>query len=113
MRKPHAKHRCPERPGSKEDEKTMKTTLLAACLSTLLSASAFAQPGVLTRELLIKYTPEWKGERFPDGRPRVADSILKRMRSVTLEEAWAVIKQSGYGHQYEDNWFTIHPEKVL
>ena len=82
-------------------------------LAVLLSACALAQPGILTRELLIRYTPEWKGERFADGRPMVPEGILKRMRSVTLEEAWAVIKQAGYGNQYEDNWFTIHPEKVL
>ncbi|SPE38990.1 Demethylmenaquinone methyltransferase (fragment) [Candidatus Sulfopaludibacter sp. SbA6] len=92
----------------------MKRTLIWTLVSAaLLAATAFAQPGVLTRELLIKYTPEWKGERFPDGRPKVPDGILKRMQTVTLEEAWAVIKQAGYGHQYEDNWFPIHPEKVL
>ena len=88
----------------------MKKTLLGVLL---LAVPLCAQPGVLTRELLTKYTPEWKGERFADGRPKVPDGILKRMKSVTLEEAWAVIKQAGYGHQYEDNWFTIHPEKVL
>jgi regulator of RNase E activity RraA len=79
----------------------------------LMTAQIVAQPGILTKELLIQYTPEWKGERFPDGRPKVPDSILKRMKTVTLEEAWAVVKGAGYGHQYEDNWFTIHPEKVL
>jgi regulator of RNase E activity RraA len=86
-------------------------TLIAA---VVMAAPAFCQPGILTRELLIQYTPEWKGERFADGRPKVADGVLRRMRTVTLEEAWAVVKQSGYGHQYEDNWGTIiHPEKVL
>ena len=82
-------------------------------IGLLLAGAAFAQPGVLTKELLIKYTPEWKGERFADGRPMAPDGILKRMRSVTLEEAWAVVKGAGYGHQFEDTWFTIHPEKVL
>ena len=48
-----------------------------------------AQPGILTRELLIKYTPDWNGERFADGRPKVPDGILERMKIVTLEEAWA------------------------
>jgi hypothetical protein len=56
-------------------------------VAALCAASAFAQPGILTRELLIKYTPDWRGERFPDGRPKVPDSILQRMKSVTLEEA--------------------------
>jgi hypothetical protein len=48
-----------------------------------VATAAFAQPGVLTRELLIRYTPDWKGERFPDGRPKVPDGILQRMKSVT------------------------------
>ena len=81
---------------------------------SLLAASfASAQPGILTKDLLIKYTPEWKGERFADGRPKVSDAILKRMRTVTLEEAWAVVKQAGFPHQYEDGWYLIHPDKVL
>ena len=91
--------------------KTCFRSLLAA---VLLAAPALAQPGILTPEQLIKYTPEWKGERFADGRPKVPDAVLKRMQSVTLEEAWAVIKQATYGHQYDDNWGTIiHPEKIL
>jgi regulator of RNase E activity RraA len=90
--------------------KTVWSTILPA---VLLASSVWAQPGILTRELLIKYTPEWKGERFADGRPKVPDSILKRMKSVTLEEAWAVVKQAGYGNEYEDGWFVIHPDKVL
>jgi regulator of RNase E activity RraA len=86
---------------------------LAAALAALCAASAFAQPGVLTRELLIKYTPEWKAERFADGRPKVPDGILKRMKSVTLEEAWAQLRTAGFNHQYEDGWYCIHPEKIL
>ena len=92
----------------------MPRNFLRAALPAILTILPLAaQPGVLTKELLIKYTPEWKGERFADGRPKVPDSILKRMRTVTLEEAWAVVKGQGYGHQYDDNWYTIHPDKVL
>jgi regulator of RNase E activity RraA len=75
--------------------------------------AALAQPGVLDSQQLIKYTPEWKGERFADGRPKVPDSILKRMRAVTLEEAWAVLRNAGFNYQYEDGWLAIHPGKVL
>ena len=92
----------------------MKNTYLRVIVSAIFGAAlAAAQPGVLTKELLIQYTPDWKGERFADGRPKVPDGVLKRLKSVTLEEAWAVIKQAGYPHQYEDNWFLIHPDKVL
>ena len=52
-----------------------------------------AQQEFFTREDVIKYTPDWKGERFPDGRPKVPDSILDRMKNVTLEEAWATLQQ--------------------
>ena len=91
-----------------------QTNLPTLIGALLLALPALSQPGILTRELLIKYTPEWQGERFADGRPKVPDAVLKRMRTVTLEEAWAVIKQAAYGHQYDDNWGTvIHPEKVL
>jgi len=69
--------------------------------AVLLAVPAFSQPGVLSRELLIKYTPEFQGEHFADGRPKVPDAVLKRMRTVTLEEAWAVIKQAAYGHSRE------------
>ena len=87
--------------------------MLAAVLPALAAGPVFAQPGVLTRELLIKYTPDWKGERFPDGRPKVPDGILERMKTVTLEEAWAQLRAAGFNHQYEDGWFAIHPGSVL
>lgn len=90
-----------------------KTHYCAAAAALLLAACAAGQPGILTREALIQYTPEWKGERFADGRPKVPDEILKRMRNVTLEEAWAVLRNEGFNHQYEDGWLSIHPGKVL
>ena len=85
------------------------TTLSVA----FFSPPAFAQPGIFSKEHLIQFTPEWKGERFADGRPKVSDGILKRVKSVTLEEAWAVLRNAGFNHQYEDGFLCIHPEKVL
>lgn len=82
-------------------------------IGSALTPVASAQQGFFTREDVIKYTPEWKGERFADGRPKVPDGILDRMKNVTLEEAWAVLRDAGYNHQYEDGWLSIHPDKVL
>jgi regulator of RNase E activity RraA len=75
--------------------------------------TARAQQEFFTREDVIKYTPDWKGERFPDGRPKVPDSILDRMKNVTLEEAWATLRNHGFNHEYEDGWLSIHGDKVL
>jgi len=87
---------------------------LTTIAGLLLAATLVqAQPGILTKELLIQYTPDWKGERFPDGRPKVPDSILDRMKKVTLEEAWAVVTGAGFGHQIDDKWVSIHPDKIL
>lgn len=76
-------------------------------------ASLAAQQEFFTAQDVIKYTPDWKGDRFPDGRPKVPDGILDRMKNVTLEEAWATLQQAGFMHQYEDGWLSIHGDKVL
>lgn len=90
------------------------TRMALFSLAMLAGASAaLAQPGVLTSEHLIAYTPDWTGERLADGRPKVPDTILDRMAAVTLEEAWAVVTQAGFTHQYADGWQSIHPSKVL
>jgi len=67
----------------------------------------------ITKEQLIALTPEWKGERFPDGRPKVPDDIMKRMKLVSVEEAWAVMKNAGYGYQVAEGWQVINPDSVL
>jgi regulator of RNase E activity RraA len=53
------------------------------------------------KEDIIQMTPLWEGERFEDGRPKVPDSILKRIRNTTLEEMWAPLVRLGYIYQHE------------
>ena len=66
-----------------------------------------------SRDDIIQLTPLWEGERFPDGRPRVSDDILRRMERVTCEEAWSVLWRHDYHFQFEGNWTRLHPERVL
>lgn len=82
-------------------------------LIILLTCSLAASAQQISKEELIFLTPEWKGERFPDGRPKVPDAILDRMKKVTLEEAWAVLRNDKYKHQYDDGFITINPDSVL
>ena len=72
-----------------------------------------SQVGVFSREDRIHYTREWTGERFPDGRPKVPDGILERMKQVTITQAWGILRGAGYNHQYEGNWQCTHPGQVL
>jgi len=55
-------------------------------------------------EYIKALTAEWKGERFPDGRPKVSDSLLERLKKLTLEEVWAELIELGYPNQYEGTW---------
>ena len=45
----------------------MRRLSIAVGLLLAVTSHAQAQPGVLTKQQLIEYTPDWKGERFPDG----------------------------------------------
>nr|WP_245764106.1 RraA family protein [Thermoflexibacter ruber] len=67
----------------------------------------------ITKEQLIALTAEWKGERFPDGRPKLEDKWLERAKKVSLEEAWGVLRNEGYYNQFEGNWEILHPNLVL
>ena len=78
-----------------------------ALLSLLIAGAASAQLGLFSKEQRILFTPDWKGERFDDGRPRVADSVLERMSEVTAEEAWGVLRGAKYDQQFEGNWQQI------
>jgi regulator of RNase E activity RraA len=79
----------------------------------LLSVVLISKSQQLTKEQLLALTPEWKGDRFADGRPKVPDSLLDRMKLVTLEEAWAVLRNENFKHQFDGNWQTINPDSVL
>jgi regulator of RNase E activity RraA len=67
----------------------------------------------ISKEELLFLTPEWKGERFADGRPKVPDNLIKRMKAVSVEEAWAVMKNAGYLYQIAEGWEVINPDSVL
>lgn len=66
------------------------------------------------REKIIALTPLWKGERLPDGRPKVADKYLDALYGMTLEEVWKPIFVLGYEHQFvgggEHPLHTLHDD---
>ena len=61
------------------------------------------------REDIIAMTPLWKGERFPDGRPKVPDRYLEALREMTLEELWKPIFVKGYENQFV-SMKSLYPE---
>src|SRR6476620_1968059 len=90
----------------------MKRLLLLLIMAASVNQGK-AQHVQITKEELIALTPEWKGERFPDGRPKVPDNIIKRMKAVSVEEAWATMSNAGYRYQVAEGWEVINPDSVL
>jgi regulator of RNase E activity RraA len=82
------------------------TAILLLFLATVLSTTSSAQ--TISREELIFLTSEWKGERFPDGRPKIPDDLLKRAKRILIDDAWTVLKNEGYLNQYEGGWKTLN-----
>jgi regulator of RNase E activity RraA len=78
--------------------------------SLFLTSSFFldAQNIASSPEYIKALTTEWTGERFPDGRPKVSDSLLNRLQKLTLEEAWAELIELGYPNQFEGDWKLIN-----
>lgn len=62
------------------------------------------------KEDIIQMTPLWEGERFPDGRPKVSDEILKKIRSMSLEEIWAAGYEHGYDNQFQTGFHSSNPQ---
>ncbi|MGA8270516.1 MAG: RraA family protein [Candidatus Sulfotelmatobacter sp.] len=90
---------------------TNTTAFVALVISFLLlpSPSADAQLDLFSKEQRVEFTPQWQGDRFPDGRPNVADSVLARLKDVTADEAWDVLQDAGYKNQFEGGWKVINP----
>lgn len=83
--------------------------LLVVC-ALLLAAPAFSQVK-MTRDQILFYTSEWKGDRFPDGRPRLPDSLLERVKDITIEDLWDYLREHGYRNQFEGGWQALHIDK--
>jgi 4-hydroxy-4-methyl-2-oxoglutarate aldolase len=60
---------------------------------------------------LLAMTTLWKGERYPDGRPKVPEDLLRRMKAVSIEEAWDVLRKRGFEYQFVGGWQMIHPDR--
>src|SRR3954462_13270899 len=91
----------------------MKTSRQLFLFIILVAAVHELTAQQISKDDMMMLTAEWKGERFADGRPKVPDNILKRMKLVTLEEAWATLKGDNYKHNYDDGWMMINPDSVL
>lgn len=83
----------------------LRTVILSAAV-VLSAFTLHAQ--TIPKEELIYLTSDWKGERFPDGRPRIPDELIERAKKVGIEEAWTILNNEGYHCQFDGGWKMIH-----
>jgi 4-hydroxy-4-methyl-2-oxoglutarate aldolase len=86
----------------------MHVRRVVVCGAALAGALCFGQLGMFTREQRIDITRAWTGERFEDGRPKVPDQVLERLRHTSAEEAWGTLRAAGYHQQFESGWKTLN-----
>lgn len=86
----------------------MKRLIAVLAVAGLLGITSTNHAQTISKDQLTFLTAEWKGERFPDGRPKVPDAILARMKKVSIEEAWEVLRTHGYNNQFEGGWQMVH-----
>jgi 4-hydroxy-4-methyl-2-oxoglutarate aldolase len=88
-------------------------SVLPVALLFAFALPAHAQLGLFSTDQRIAFTPDWHGERFADGRPKVADAILERLKDTDAEQAWDVLQEANYPNQFEGHWKVINPGERL
>ncbi|MBI2686526.1 MAG: dimethylmenaquinone methyltransferase [Acidobacteria bacterium] len=77
-----------------------------------LTISAHAQVNTLGKEQLLQYTRSNPFERFADGRPKVPDALLEKLRAMSAEEIISIVRK-GYPNQYVDGFHVLRPGKNM
>ena len=72
---------------------TMSKSAVVVLASLAVVLPARAQVFKLTRDQMIQYTANNPFDRFPDGRPKVPDSILERVKGMSAEEVFGIEEQ--------------------
>jgi regulator of RNase E activity RraA len=97
----------------------MKKSILLL-FALVLGLTARSQNVVWPAENVKALSPEWTGERTADGRPKVDDKVIDRLKALSMEEVWGFLSSKGYENQfenfasmYENGWQIIHPDQVM
>ena len=74
--------------------------LLFVTLILLTCQISFGQV-TIPKDRMEFLTAEWEGKRYDDGRPMVSDDLLKRLKNISIEEAWGVLRNKGFNNQFD------------
>jgi regulator of RNase E activity RraA len=89
----------------------LKKFLLPLCL--LSGVIVKAQSIGASPDYIKAITADYKGERFADGRPKIADATLERLQNATLEQIWGFLGRKGFHNQVEKDWIILKPGETM
>jgi regulator of RNase E activity RraA len=89
----------------------MKSAIALWLVTGLAVVASQAQVLRLTREQMIKYTAKNPYERFADGRPKVPDALLEKMKGLSAEEM--MLAGQGFPNNYAGDLKMLRGDKKL
>src|SRR5260370_16719817 len=90
--------------------KLIGAPVLACAFATAVHAPSQVK---MTKEQIMFYTSDWKGERFPDGRPKIPDHLPNRALDVSIEDVWEDLDKRAYKSQFHAGGQALHREQPL
>lgn len=106
----------------KNFNRLIKINMKKALMIYFFSSAIYLQSQniVWPAESIRELTSEWSGERTPDGRPKVSDQLLERLKALSMEEVWGNLRRHGYENQFENfastfqnGWQILHPDQIM
>ena len=90
----------------------MRRMILASvAIAMALSVFPVRAQVKMTKDQILFYTAEWKGDRFADGRPKLPDDLLKRAVDISIEDIWGYLWDHGYKDQFDGGWQALHIDR--
>ena len=88
-----------------------RISLASVAIAMALSVFPARAQVKMTKDQILFYTSEWKGDRFADGRPKLSDDLLKRAVDISIEDIWGYLWSHGYKDQFDGGWQALHIDK--
>lgn len=101
------------KPVNQTNKPMTKKLLTVLLLCSAMAVTTRAQNVTLNPDQIKALTSDWTGERSADGRPHVSDALLERLKKISIEEIWGVLRGKGFQNQFEGEWMMIHPDSAM
>src|SRR5689334_5088808 len=78
-------------------------------IALFAAAALHAQFMMPTREEMIRLTPKNPYGRYEDGRPKVPDDILQKVRELKVDDVYEALRAKGYINQFAGGFEILRP----